>query len=544
MHHCRGCDLGVTNAAKKKFYAALAADQAKVIAKRTRWEPDAADRTESLRTKISSVGLSTGFAPFIHMFSTEGRGTIPPSPFEPPVFKRWLCACLVLATTTAAEAATGSTLFRIFLLDGTSLVSFGEFARLDSTVIFSMPVGGTPDQPRLYVVTLPASTVDWARTDRYSQAARVGWYADTRGEVEFQQLSSEVARVLNEIALLPDKERGLEIAEAARKSLADWPNTHYGYRAAEIQEIVALLDESISDLRASLGMSAFDLAFVASPAPAVPLEPLLGGPTMAEQVGQAFRVALLTDRAADRVGLMHAVLGMLAEAGTSIPEREARRWRNEAEDVIRREASTDAAYAALSKRVLASATKSATAANVSGVERSLEDLRTQDDRLGNSRPETVDAVRVSLQEKLDAARRLRLRRDQWVARRALYRDYEKSTSEQVRQLTRLQPALEAIRRLDGPPPSTLSSLRKQLEGGADRLQRIGFGVPDDLRAAHELLVGAWRFAEKAVAARTDAVSSGNLSTAWEASSAAAGALLMLNKAQHDIGELIDPPQLQ
>ena len=63
------------------------------------------------------------------------------------------------------------------------------------------------------------------------------------------------------------------------------------------------------------------------------------------------------------------------------------------------------------------------------------------------------------------------------------------------------------------------------------------GVPPDARQPHErlhiprklaamlsddLLVSAWRFAESAANARMLAISSGNLTTAWEASSAAAG----------------------
>jgi hypothetical protein len=57
-------------------------------------------------------------------------------------------------------------------------------------------------------------------------------------------------------------------------------------------------------------------------------------------------------------------------------------------------------------------------------------------------------------------------------------------------------------------------------------------------------VNAWLFAEKAVNARSDAVTSGNLATAWEASSAAAGALLMFSRAQQDIVLLVEPPKLQ
>lgn len=443
-----------------------------------------------------------------------------------------------------AEAAGGPTLFRLFLTDGSTLVSFGEFARLDDRVIFSMPVGGPAEQPRLYVVSLPAFRVDWARTDEYSSTARAQWYADTRGEEEFQQLSSEVARVLNEIALIPDRRQGLEMAESARKVLAEWPRSHFGYRQADVREIVSLLDEAISDLRASLGVGTFDLALVVTPADEAALAPLLAAPSVREQVDQVFRVTAMTERSADRVGLLHAALALLRESGASLPETEARQWQRQAEAQIRLEGAIDASYADLSRKTMNSATRAAAAANIAGVQRLFNDLQKQDDRLGRARPETMDALRSSLEAHLDAARQLRLRRDQWVVRKGLYSEYQRSTGSQVRTLASLQSSLQAIRRLDGPPPGTLASLRKRLDGGADRLQRIGQGVPDDLREAHGLLVSAWRFAEKAVSARSDAVASGNLATAWEASSAAAGALLMFSRAQQDIGLLVEPPKLQ
>jgi hypothetical protein len=460
------------------------------------------------------------------------------------VVKTCLLACLAWLVVASADAASGATFFRLFLTDGSALVSFGEFARLDDRVIFSMPVGGPLEQPRLYVVTLPANQIDWTRTDRYSMAVRAQWYAETRGEEEFQQLSTDVARVLNEVALMPDRQRGLEIAENARKALADWPRTHYGYRQDEVREIVALLDESISDLRASLGITSFDVDLVASTAEEAALEPVLGAPGPAEQLSQVLRVASMTERAADRVGLLHAALALINEAGPTISDADARRWTRETQAKLREEAALDTAYADMARRLMDTATKAASSANIAGVEKALDTLPAQDARLGRARPETVEALRASLRQKLEDARELRLRRDQWLIRRDLYREYERSAGSQLRQLVKLQPSLEAIRRLEGPSPNALRSLKSRLAGGADRLQRIGLGVPSDLKSAHEVLVSAWRFAEKAANARADAVASGNLATAWEASSAAAGALMMLNRAQQDISALIQLPQLQ
>ena len=103
-------------------------------------------------------------------------------------------------------------------------------------------------------------------------------------------------------------------------------------------------------------------------------------------------------------------------------------------------------------------------------------------------------------------------------------------------------SLEAIRKLDGPAPDRLVALKTQLSGGAERLQRIY--TPEYLRDMHERLIGAWRFAENAAKARFTAVSDANASAAWEASSSAAGALMMLARVQQDLQSLLEPPRLQ
>ena len=54
--------------------------------------------------------------------------------------------------------------YRIFLTDGTALVSFGEFARANGRIVFTMPIGSPADPDVLQVVTLPDTVVDW---DRY-----------------------------------------------------------------------------------------------------------------------------------------------------------------------------------------------------------------------------------------------------------------------------------------------------------------------------------------------------------------------------------------
>jgi hypothetical protein len=391
------------------------------------------------------------------------------------------------------------------------------------------------------VVSLPSFEIDWERTNRYAAVARYQRYAATRGEDDFQLLSTNIARVLNEIALSGDKQQALNSAEQARRTLADWPAAHYGYRQQDVGEVVSLLDEAISDLRASSGMNEFAVSLVATPVE-TGYEPLLSAPTLREQIDQVFDVVSLTKRSSDRVALLQEALALLVESGDSMTAADTTRLRRLAESQIHAETLLDERYAALSRRLLTSATTAAGQARVADVERVVNQVAKEDKRLGAQRPDMIQSLNASLQLQLDNARRLRLLRDQWQIRRTAYQNYQRVVGSELMQLVKIQPSLEAIRKLTGPAPSTLVTLRSRLAGGADRLQRLT--VPPELQATHELLVSAWRFAQTAVNTRYDAVASGNVAVAWEASSSAAGALLMVARVRQDMRTLLDPPHLQ
>jgi hypothetical protein len=404
-----------------------------------------------------------------------------------------------------------------------------------------MLVGGSAGEPRLHAVTLPAHIIDWGRTDRHVTSARYQRYAQTRGEDDFLRLSNDVAAVLNEILLTKDRTRALEIAQQARVTLADWPRDHFGYRQRDVQDIVAIVDEAISDLRAAAGITEFDVSLV-SMAPDLDLEPIVGMPSRREQVDQVFRIASMTERAAERVALLQTALVMLGEAGSSIPAAEIASLRRNAEIQIREEHTIDSRYNSLAKRLMANATRAAASVRIAEVERILKQIPREDARLGRRRPEVVEALNASVTAQLEAARRLRLLRDQWTIRRVLYRDYERAVGVQLRQLVRSQSGLESIRRLAGPSPDILIALQNRMNGGSDRLLRVR--PPADLASTHDLLVSAWRFAESAINTRLEAARSASVDTAWQASSSAAGALLMLSRVQQEIRALLEPPRLQ
>ena len=79
---------------------------------------------------------------------------------------------LSLPSLVFAQSATSRVLFRVFLSDGRVLSSYGEWARLDDRVIFSMPTQLTRDPVELHLVTIPSQRVDWPRTEAYAESVR------------------------------------------------------------------------------------------------------------------------------------------------------------------------------------------------------------------------------------------------------------------------------------------------------------------------------------------------------------------------------------
>lgn len=452
---------------------------------------------------------------------------------------RFLIALMCLALPAAVRAGTDVTLFRLFLLDGSVLVSYGEFVRLEDRVVFSMPAGGPADGPRLQAVTLRPDLVDWARTERYAASARYQRYAETRGEEDYLLLTNEVAQALNGIALSTDPAQALRIAEGVRQKVAAWPQSHYGFRADDVREIVSVLDQAISSLRASTGGNAFDLSFLAMASPP-PLEPVLGMPTVIEQIDQAFRLAAVSRVPSDRLALYQTALVILAEE--ALPDTDAALFRRAAETQIREELGADKRYDDWSRRLVEQASRAAAQADVDEVERLLSRIPAEDARLGGSRPQIVQALAATVRTRLGDARYLRLLRDQWALRRASYRQYERSVGSSLRVLVDSAAFLDAIRDLKGPDPDALLTLRAQLSGGAERLERMR--TPDYVREMHEVLIGAWRFAENAVTTRVAAISGADTSIAWEASSSAAGALMMIARVQRELATLLEQPTLQ
>src|SRR6266540_2222832 len=178
-----------------------------------------------------------------------------------------LVAAVLLFSVRGASAAEEATLLRVFLTDGTSLVSYGEPAKVGDRIVFSMPTGAGPVPP-LQLIDMPASRVDWERTSRYAASARATHYLQTQAENDYAVLSNDVAATLNDVSKAAEPAKRIELVERARKTLAEWPLTHYNYRQNEVRQMLTMLDEAIADLRAAATPGRYELtlsAFVDSP---------------------------------------------------------------------------------------------------------------------------------------------------------------------------------------------------------------------------------------------------------------------------------------
>ena len=451
----------------------------------------------------------------------------------------WSAGVFAIPTATANGATGEAVLYRIFLRDGSVIVSYGEFAHVADQIIVSIPVGGTDANPLLHPLSIPQGDVEWERTNAYMHAARARRYADTRGEFDFSLLTREVAETLYQVGTTSDAARRLSLAQDARKRLVEWAPQHYNYRAAELAQMTTWLDQVVSELRVAAGQSSFDLALVATPsATAFPTVELLPAPSLRERVELALRAAARSPDPAQRVSLLQAVLESLQPGVEGDAWMTAARARVMADLDV--ELKTDRAYSDLTAKALARALPYQRKADVRALESIVTWVQEEDRKLNQARPATVAGLLATLDVRLDAARRLRLAQDAWVLRTTVLRQYWNDVRDALDRLLGIREWLIDVRQLAGPAPGSL----KRLAAIAVQAQRELAAVksPPEVAPQHSTLNAAAGMAVRAASARQDAVRSARMDVAWEASSAAAGSLLLLDQAVGELRRLTNAPR--
>ena len=453
-----------------------------------------------------------------------------------------MAACaLVMFARSVRAGEDGATLLRVFLRDGTTLVSYGEPARVGDRVIFSMPTGPLPNPP-LHLINLAADKVDWELTERYAASARADQYLKGQAEADFAALSGQLTQTLNDVAGAPDVEKRLVIVEQARQALAAWPAAHFNYKASEVQQMVGMLDEAIAELRAAAGSRRFNLSLEAHTEPAAPMERLLPAPTAQETIDQMVIAARLADNAVERSSLLATALGRLEAEKNSLPSDWLSSTRLAIVNALATETRIDQSYRVMTTETLVLANQRARRADVAGLMRLVARVQAQDRALGGARPEAIGSLLAAVDDKLDAARRLRLARDQYELRLPQLEGYGRAIRAPMAIFTQIRPLLESIKELSGSSPAALTRLDTTTARLSELVNEIA--PPDELIAAHALLASAVQMAANAAATRRRAVLTNSMDLAWNASSAAAGALMLGARARTDILTQLDPPQLR
>jgi hypothetical protein len=443
--------------------------------------------------------------------------------------------------SAAAALPDGATLLRVFLTDGSSLVSYGEPARVGNRVVFSIPTSASRDNPQLHLVNLDADRFDWERTNRYAEAARAMRYLETRAESDYALLTSDIASALTVVSRTVDPAAQLAVVENARRRLANWPAGHYNFKRAEIRDMLGMLDEIIAELRAATGVERFDLSFVASVEDPIEMETLLPLPTPKETIEQVITAAYLSDLAPERVSLLSTALKAIDHDADVLPSD----WRTDARRSIKAtiasELETDRQYQTLTSTMIGLAARRARLADVRGVQAVLADIEANDRMLGASRPEVVAALIQTVEEQLDAARRLRLERDRWALRLPEIRKYQSAVASSVERLRALNQPLEDIKALAGSSPDALGVII----GAAAQVSKTLSTIvpPEEFRALHAMFASAAELADNAARTRREAALTGDMRRAWDASAAAAGALMLESRARSELQNLLRLPQL-
>ena len=460
------------------------------------------------------------------MFST-GR-------FRPAILTFALAIC---AAPLCAQAPADAALFRVFLRDGSALLSYGEFARVADRVVVSLPIGGSAEAPSLHLVSIPADRVDWEKTDAYADSVRSTRYAATRGPDDFALLSEAVSRALTDISLTTDPDRKIAMAIEARQNVMRWVAEHYGYRSEDAARMAGLFDEVVSEVKAAGGIRNFELAMIANTAapPSVPLLPL---PSDRESVEQAMRAVELAPDATERISLLRAIEAVISatspEAAAWTPAVSAR-----VSAAIALEQRTSRGYETLTRNALRDAERQARVGNVTAVEAVIRRAMSADDTLGQRRPHEMASLLAALDASLDTARRIRLARDAWEARAEQLREFRAAIAEPARLMRSARAALDEIRRLAGPSRSRLARVTADLAAATKGVSAIA--PPAEAESAHSLLRTAIQLGSQAAETRRRAIASKEMKAAWEASSAAAGALMLLERANEELQALMTIP---
>jgi hypothetical protein len=379
-------------------------------------------------------------------------------------------------------------------------------------------------------VSLPLAAVDVERTARYSEAVRAAQYAATRAEGDYAAMSHEVARALAELEKIDNADQRRALAELARRRLLDWSRAHYAYRAPDIQELAGLFDD-VANTRVGPGERALTLNLVAGPA--IPVrEPLQPAPDLRTSIELALAAATALDIPEERASVLRAAAAAAGDAAPELAAIIAAR--------LEAEAASAAAYAALAESLRARAGAARRRGDVAAVDRLRRELANRDRELGYRRPDVVEAMQLELTAALERARAHRLALDHYAYVKPALLAYERRIRPALTGLSQHEALLEAIREMRSVGFAELDRAIRRLKA----LEHVVLSAspPEDMTSVHATLASALQMAREACERRRLAVITNKTQTARDASSAAAGAMLLAGAVRADLVAGLFPPK--
>jgi hypothetical protein len=438
----------------------------------------------------------------------------------------------VLPFWSFAQPATAGSTFRVFLTTGEALPTFGDSAQVGERLVFNLLVGSADGTSLLQLMSVPIASVDLVRTRRYSESVRASNYAATRGESDYAAITADVSRSLDALSQVTDPRRRLQLAEEARGRLLAWSRAHFNYRASDVRELAGLFDEVVAELRAAAGEPRFSLDLRADAA-APDREPLLPGATLAESVAAALAASSVTDVAEDRIAVLRtAVAAVAAERGPAALSSAVMARLGE-------ELRVESAYSSLREDLLARADASLRRGDVKAIEGLLSERAGRDRALGGLRPFHVTELGRQLLAELDRARAFRVGLDHFAYIRPRLLAYQRRIASSLVALDRLIPVLAQIRDMHGVSIETLTTALSRLDRLAADFKSVS--PPAYLADVHATIAGALHMAREACHRRRTAVVTNTVAVAREASSAAAGAILLIDQSRTTLRVLLEPP---
>jgi hypothetical protein len=449
-----------------------------------------------------------------------------------------LLGILPIVTHASPQTASASiTTSRVFLRSGEALETYGDATPVEGRLIFNLIVRGPGTPMALQLMSLPLDAVDWPRTARYAESGRARYYAATRGDADFAAMSAEVARALDTLAGVADRRERLRLAGEARDRLLAWSADHYWFRAGEIRALSGLFDDVMADLRAAAGEPVtFELSRGVRPPPAPPSEPALAPPDARRSLELARIAALAADVGEERVALLRMALA-IAEAGPDLSD-----LRDTLTAELDMELRAGAMYTALQASVDRQVGAARRRGDVAAIERLAADVEARDRALGFRRPRDVQAMRDTLRRALETTRAYRLALDHHAYVRRSLLAYERHVRPALEELEGHEPLLAAIRDMHGVPVEALDRTLGRVRQIERRVRTLT--APVDLAPVQAALTSAIHLAVDACERRRQAIVTGALSTAREASAAAAGALLLAQQVRRDLAAGLRPPVLR